>query len=51
MGITVADLMTRKLVTLSPEMSLKDMDAVLLKHGVSGAPVVEAPPRAENEKK
>ena len=41
MGITAADLMTHKVVTLSPEMTLKQMDAVLLKRGVSGAPVVE----------
>jgi len=41
MSITVADLMTSKVVTLSPEMTIKDMDALLLKRGVSGAPVVE----------
>ena len=41
MGITAADLMTHKVVTLSPEMTLKQMDALLLKFGVSGAPVVE----------
>lgn len=41
MGITAADLMTSKLVTLTPEMTLKEMDTVLVKRGVSGAPVVE----------
>lgn len=41
MGITAADLMTTKIVTLTPEMTLKAMDTVLVKHGVSGAPVVE----------
>jgi CBS domain-containing protein len=41
MGITAADLMTSKVVTLTAEMTLKEMDAVLVKRGVSGAPVVE----------
>jgi CBS domain-containing protein len=41
MGITAADLMTSKVVTLTPEMTLKEMDAVLVKRGVSGAPVLE----------
>jgi CBS domain-containing protein len=41
MGITAADLMTRKVVTLTPEMTLNEMDTVLVRRGVSGAPVVE----------
>ena len=41
MGITAADLMTRKVITLIPEMTLNEMDTVLMKRGVSGAPVVE----------
>ncbi len=41
MGITAADLMTRRVVTLTPEMTLNEMDTVLVKHGISGAPVVE----------
>ena len=41
MGITAADLMTRRLVTLTPEMTLHEMDTVLMKRGVSGAPVVD----------
>jgi CBS domain-containing protein len=41
MGITAADLMTRNVVTLIPEMTLHEMDTVLVKRGVSGAPVVE----------
>lgn len=42
MSITAADLMTTQLITLNPEMTLSEMDTVLLKRGVSGAPVVEA---------
>ena len=41
MGVTAADLMSTKPVTLTPEMTLKEMDAVLVKRGISGAPVVE----------
>ena len=41
MGITAGDLMTRGVVTLTPDMSLDEMDTVLVKRGVSGAPVVE----------
>jgi CBS domain-containing protein len=41
MGITAADLMTTNLITLTPEMTLIEMDTVLVKRGVSGAPVVE----------
>jgi CBS domain-containing protein len=41
MTITAADLMTTNTVTLTPEMTLSEMDAVLVGRGVSGAPVVE----------
>ncbi len=41
MTITAGDLMTSKPITLTPHMTLKEMDTVLLKRGVSGAPVVE----------
>jgi CBS domain-containing protein len=41
MGITAADLMTHKVVTLTPEMTLNEMDTVLVRRGISGAPVVE----------
>ncbi len=41
MGIIAADLMTTKLVTLTPDMTLHEMDSVLVKRGISGAPVVE----------
>jgi predicted transcriptional regulator len=42
MGIIAADLMTSRLITLTPEMTLAEMDTVLVKRGVSGAPVVES---------
>lgn len=41
MGILAADLMTRRVIILTPEMTLNEMDCVLVKSGVSGAPVVE----------
>ena len=39
---TVREIMTRKLVTLNPEMAALEAAEVLLKHGISGAPVVDA---------
>jgi CBS domain-containing protein len=41
MGISAKDLMTRRVVTLTPDMTLNEMDTVLVRQGVSGAPVVE----------
>ena len=41
MAIVASDLMSTRLVTLSPDMDLLQMDTVLFKRGVSGAPVVE----------
>jgi CBS domain-containing protein len=41
MELTAADLMTTRVITLTPEMTLKEMDAVLVKSGISGAPVTE----------
>ncbi len=41
MAVTAWDLMTRDVLTLSPEMTLEEMDALLLKRGITGAPVVE----------
>ena len=41
MGVTASDLMTTRVITLTPEMTLGEVDTVLLKRGVSGAPVVE----------
>lgn len=39
---TAARIMTRKLITLTPEMSVMDAVALLLKHQISGAPVIDA---------
>lgn len=38
---TVADYMARDLITLRPEQEINDAMAVLLKHRVSGAPVID----------
>ena len=38
---TASDIMRRKLVTLSPETPVMDAVASLLKHSISGAPVVD----------
>lgn len=38
---TAAQIMRRKLVTFSPEMSVMDAVAALIKNSISGAPVVE----------
>ena len=38
---TARSIMTRKLVTLQPDMAVLDAAAVLLKKGISGAPVVD----------
>ncbi len=38
---TAREIMTRKLVTLRPEMAAVEAAELLLKHGVSGAPVVD----------
>jgi CBS domain-containing protein len=38
----VEDLMTRDVLTASPETSLKDVAGILSSHGVSGLPVVDA---------
>jgi len=39
---TVKELMVKKVAALSPEMSMEDAINFLLKHSVSGAPVVDA---------
>ncbi len=41
MGITASDLMSTNVAKLTAEMDLLQMDTVLFKRGVSGAPVVE----------
>ncbi|MCP5056992.1 MAG: CBS domain-containing protein [bacterium] len=38
---TAREMMTRKLVTLRPDLPAVEAAAVLLKHGISGAPVVD----------
>jgi CBS domain-containing protein len=38
---TVREIMSRSLVTLRPEMRVMEAAALLLKHGISGAPVVD----------
>ena len=38
---TAREMMTRKLVTLRPEQPAVEAAALLLKHGISGAPVVD----------
>lgn len=39
--ITAADLMARKVITLSPDQYIYDAMEVLVSHGISGAPVIE----------
>lgn len=41
MPTTIRDLMTAEVVSLDPEMTLKEVDRVLLSYGVGGGPVVE----------
>ena len=41
MGLTIGDVMTRDVQTLDPEMTLTEMDRVLVSRQLSGAPVVE----------
>jgi CBS domain-containing protein len=41
MTVTVADVMTREVYTLSPEMTLTQMDRLLVERHMSGAPVVD----------
>ena len=40
MQLTAADLMTTSVITLTPDMTLAEMDTVLVKRGITGAPVV-----------
>ena len=39
---TVADIMTTRLITLSPDMSIHEAIRILLRRRISGAPVVDA---------
>jgi CBS domain-containing protein len=43
--LTAAEIMTRKVVTLSPDQTLREAAEVLAKHRISGAPVVDADAR------
>ncbi len=38
---TVREMMTRKVINLSPDMAVVEAAAVLIKNGISGAPVVD----------
>lgn len=38
---TVREMMTRKVITLSPDMAAVEVAEVLIKNGISGAPVVD----------
>lgn len=40
-SMLVADYMSRRVITLSPEQSVHDAISVLLEHKISGAPVVD----------
>jgi CBS domain-containing protein len=42
LAVYVKDVMTTKVVTVSPETSLRDVAATFLAHGISGAPVCDA---------
>lgn len=39
--LTAKDIMTKKVITVAPEVSIKELAALLLKHSISGAPVVD----------
>jgi len=42
MSIRTSDIMATQVVALDPDMTLHEMDTILVKRGVSGAPVVES---------
>lgn len=42
MQVRVRDIMTEHLVTVSPDASASDAVALMLRHGISGMPVVDA---------
>lgn len=39
--LTAKDIMTRNVITVKPETSIEDLSALLVKHGISGVPVVD----------
>ncbi len=38
---TAKDIMTKKVVTVKPDTSIEELSALFVKHGISGAPVVD----------
>jgi CBS domain-containing protein len=39
--LTAKDIMTKKVVTVKPDTSIKELSALFVKHGLSGAPVID----------
>lgn len=39
--LTAKDIMTKKVITVKPDTSIEELSALLVKHGISGAPVVD----------
>jgi CBS domain-containing protein len=39
--LTAKEIMTKNVITVKPETSIQDLAALLMKHGISGAPVVD----------
>ncbi len=40
--LTAKDIMTRQVITVNPDLSVKDLASLLLTHKIGGAPVVDA---------
>ncbi len=39
--LTAKDIMTKQVITVKPETSIEELSALFVKHGISGAPVVD----------
>ena len=39
--LTAKDIMTKKVITVKPDTSIKELSALFVKHGLSGAPVID----------
>jgi len=39
--LTAKDIMTKKVIAVKPDTSIEELSALLVKHGISGAPVVD----------
>jgi CBS domain-containing protein len=39
--LTAKDIMTTEVITVKPDTSIKDLASILVKHGISGVPVVD----------